>query len=496
MKQMQQKIFGREPEISLLNGFFQSDSAEFLAIYGRRRVGKTFLIRHFFSSQSDLVFFNCTGMKDGSMAQQLENFTEEIGSAFLYQGAKLDVGKNWKEVFSVLTDNIRATPTSHKIVLFFDELPWMATKNSRLLQNIDYFWNQHWSKDDRVKLVVCGSSASWVIKNIINNKGGLHNRVTQTIFLEPLKLHQTKKFLENLSVSMTNKQVADLFMVMGGVPFYLKKAAIRGLSATQIIESLAFRQKSFLLSEFENLYAALFSDADIYIKIVREISKHRYGIGQEDLFKKIGKSMGGQGGTAKMKALIDTSFIISFKPIYSKKKGIYYRVIDQYTLFYFHWILPVKESLVMRGLGKGYWDKSKSKPSWIAWSGLAFESICYEHIAQISQHLGLSPTALPGTWRYIPRAGINIRGAQIDLLFDRDDDAITICEIKYSDKAFVITKEYSEKLKQKIEIFKEVTRTKKQIFLVFIAANGLNKNKYSSEMVDGVVTLDDLFKDV
>jgi len=379
--------------------------------------------------------------------------------------------------------------------LFFDEFPWMATKNSRLLQNLDYFWNQHWSKNDRIKLIICGSSASWIINKIINNKGGLHNRVTQSIFLEPLKLNQTRKFLKSLSVNLTNKQILELYMVMGGVPFYLKKAAVKKLSSTQIIENLAFRQKSFLLSEFDNLYAALFDNSDTYIEIVKEISKHRYGIGQEDLFKKIGKVMQGQSGVEKMKALVDTSFIINFKPLYHKKRGIYYRVIDQYSLFYFHWILPVKGSLLKKSLVKGYWDKLQSKPAWNTWAGLTFESICYEHLPQITQGLGLSPTAIPSTWRYVPSKGSDERGAQIDLLFDRDDDSITLCEIKYSQKPFIITKEYAEKLNQKARIFKKVTRTNKQLFFVFIAANGLKKNKYSDELISGVVTLDDLFKD-
>ncbi len=488
-------IIGREPESLLLDQFLSSNNAEFLVIYGRRRVGKTYLIRNYFENKDGIIFFNVTGMKDGQMSEQLANFTEEIGNTFIYEGVKLEVGKNWREIFRVLTDNINAVSTKNKIVLFFDEFPWMATRNSRLLQNLDYFWNQHWSRDDRIKLIICGSSSSWITNKIINNKGGLHNRVTQSIFLEPLNLSQTKSFLKNHSINLTNKQIIELYMVMGGIPFYLKKAAIKNLSATQIIENLAFRKKSFLLEEFDNLYAALFENSDVYIDIVRVIADHRYGIGQEDLFKKLGKFTQGDNGVRRMKELVDTSFIINFRPLYHKKRGIYYRVIDHYSLFYFHWIDPVKNTLLKKSLIKGYWNKLKSKPTWSTWAGLSFESICYDHLPQIMQALDLSPTDLPSTWRHVPLKKNIERGAQIDLLFDRDDDAITLCEIKYTEKPFVITKEYAEKIKQKAEIFKEVTRTTKQLFFVMISANGIKKNKYSDELISGVVTLDDLFKD-
>jgi len=329
----------------------------------------------------------------------------------------------------------------------------------------------------------------------VNNKGGLHNRLTRNVYLEPFNLYQTKWFLKNLSVNLTNKQILQLFMVMGGIPFYLIKIG-KNLSATQIIEKLAFKQKSFLLTEFDNLYASLFKNSDVFIEIVREIASCRYGIGQETLLKKIGKTLQGKGGIEKLKALQDTNFIMSFKPLFHKTRGIYYRVIDEYSLFYFYWIEPVKDSLLKKNLISGYWDKLKVKPAWNTWAGLAFESVCYEHLPQITKALDLSPTAIPSTWRYSPKKGSDEKGAQIDLLFDRDDDSITICEIKYSDKPFIITKEYAEKLRQKLEIFKKITRTNKQLFIALISANGIKENKYSEELLSGVATLEDLFKDV
>lgn len=484
-------VIGRERELDILKQFLNSKKPEFLALYGRRRVGKTFLIRNFFEGK-DVIYFDVTGTKNGSMKEQIKHFTKQISQVF-YKGVRLEFGKNWDDTFELLTEAIQHSESKKKIILFMDEFPWMATKNSKLLQNLDYYWNQHWSKHDKIKLIICGSSASWIIEKIVNNKGGLHNRLTRNINLEPFNLGQTKRFLQNLSINLNNKQLAQLFMVMGGIPYYLSKIE-KGYSAAQLIEKLAFKRKSFLLEEFDNLFSSLFDDSEVFIEIVRTIASHRYGIGQEDLLKKMGKTLQGKGGLEKLKALQDANFVMSFRPHLHKVKGIYYKIVDEYSLFYFNWIEPVKNTLLKKSLIDGYWDKMKSSSVWHSWSGLAFEAICYEHLPQITKALSLSPTAVPTTWRYVPRKGSREQGAQIDLLFDRDDDSITICEIKYSDKPFIIDKQYATKLKQKIETFKRVTRTHKQIFLAIISSNGLKKTIYSEEMVSSIVTLDDLFQ--
>lgn len=487
---MKEKIIGREKEQALLDKTFLSKKPEFLAIYGRRRIGKTLLIRLFFKSKKNSVFFNSTGMLKGSLQDQISNFTQQIGDVF-YQGAQLQIKKSWRETFKILNDAIKSITENKKIILFFDEFPWMATKNSKLLQNLDYFWNQHWSNDSRIKLIICGSSASWIIKNIINNKGGLHNRITHTIHLEPYTLYETKKFLSHHGITLNHRQIAEIYMSIGGIPYYLSYIK-KGLSSAQNIEELAFRKKSFLMEEFNNLFSALFEDAEIYISIVREIASCHYGMEQEALFNRIKTFSKGGRGSEKLKALEDAGFIIRFKPHLHSKKGVYYKVIDEYTLFYFHWIEPLRETLNARGMRKNYWLSIQSTPEWYNWTGYAFEAICYKHLVEISDALMLSPTAIANTWKYSPIKNTTEKGAQIDLLFDRKDDAITVCEIKYSLKAFEVTKSYAEQLTKKIDVFKKVTNTEKNIFLALISANGLKINK-NSDIVDNVVTLDSLF---
>lgn len=487
---MVNQIIGRKEEVYTLKEMLSSKNAEFLAIYGRRRIGKTFLIRSFFQKEK-VIFFDVTGSKDGPMVDQIRHFIVQIGKVF-YKGAKLNPGKNWDETFEILTEAIDSINGNEKIVLFFDEFPWMDTKNSRLIQNLAYYWNQHWSKNDKIKLIICGSSASWIINKIVNNKGGLHNRLTRKIHLAPFKLGETKQYLHSLGIKLNNSQILQIYMVIGGIPYYLSKVE-RGQSATQNIDKLAFRKKSFLLGEFENLFSSLFSDYEIHIKIIRIIAEHRYGIGQEQLLKKMGKSFQGKGGISKLKDLQDTNFIMSFKPHFNSTRGIYYKVVDQYILFYFSWIEPIRNTLLEKGFSGRYWEKINETPSWNSWAGYAFESICYEHVNEIRECLGLTPTAIPDTWRKMVKKSSKEKGAQIDLLFDRDDNSITICEIKYTDLPFVLDKKYAGELKNKIGVFLEATRTKKQIFLSIISANGLKDTIYSEEMVDSIVTLDDLF---
>lgn len=484
-------IIGRDQEIEILNELYKSNKSELLALYGRRRIGKTFLIRQFFKIKK-AVFLNVTGSKDGSMLEQIAHFTKQVGNVF-YGGAKLKPGKNWDETFEILTDAIKNIPKGQKIILFFDELPWMATRNSRLLQNLDYYWNQYWSDDRRIKSIVCGSSASWIINKIIKNKGGLHNRITKQIYLEPFNLHDTKNFLKDLGINLNNKQILMIYMVTGGIPYYLSYVK-KGLSAAQVIEKLAFSKKSVLLEEFDSLFASLFDDHESYIEAVRILAKRHYGMGKRELLMTLGKSFVGQGGINKLQALEDTGFILSFKPHFHKRQGIYYKLIDEYTLFYFNWIEPIRATLQKKSLEKGNWQVMQNSSEWYTWLGYAFESVCYKHIGQIRKILSINPAAIANAWRYAPRKGAKERGAQIDLLFDRKDGSITICEIKYTDKPFKIDKQYANDLLNKIDVFKKKTHTNKQIFIAVISANGLKTNMYSEDLIDGVATLNDLFK--
>ena len=487
---MHHSIVGRKKEIEILEEMTASKKAEFLAIYGRRRIGKTFLIKQFFKDKT-LTFFKVTGLKDGLMSDQISNFTKQISETF-YNEAPLVPEKNWNKTFEMLTKAIQTLPKNKKVILFFDELPWMASKKSKLLQNLDYYWNQYWSDDQRIKLIVCGSSSAWIINKILKDKGGLHNRITRQIHLSPFDLKETRDFLIRKKIQLNNIQVLWIYMAMGGVPYYLEQIG-KGKSAAQIIEKLAFSKNGILLEEFDTLFSSLFDNHEIYIEILRIISASRYGIGQEDLLKKLDKSLWGKGGIDRLKALEDADFIMSFKSRFNKKKGIYYRLIDEYTLFYFYWIEPVKNSLQLQSFEKGYWQEIQQSAAWNSWSGYAFEAVCYKHLSAIRRKLEIPVSAIADSWRYAPIKGDGGYGAQIDLLFDRRDEVIHLCEIKCSVKPFVLVKDYVEDLNRKIDIFKKITKTKKQVFLSFITIDPIKNNFYAEDMIDGSVELEDFF---
>ena len=278
------KIFGREKEIQVLDQIWSSNEAEFLAIYGRRRVGKTHLIREYFSKKK-AIYFEMTGQKDGSLKEQLENFVK-IFSALFFENLPLRCPSTWKKAFEMLTEEIEKS--SQPTILFFDELPWLATPKSRMLQALDYYWNRYWSHQSKLILVVCGSAASWMLDHLINAKGGLHNRLTKTILLKPYNLKEAQQFLAHRNIRLSPKQLLDVYMILGGIPYYLRQIE-RGKSALQIINKVCFQTEGLLYSEFDRLFQSLFENASDNLSIIKAISKHQIGISREELVRATGQ---------------------------------------------------------------------------------------------------------------------------------------------------------------------------------------------------------------
>lgn len=481
-------IIGRKQETALLENILTSKDAEFLAVYGRRRVGKTFLIREFFQSKGIYVEF--TGVKDGDKHHQLKIFTEKLSQTF-YPTLQLKPPSNWHDALELLSDSLEKQPKSKKIILFFDELPWMATKKSGLLQAIDYYWNTRWSQWKRLKFITCGSAASWMLDHLINAKGGLHNRITQSLLLRPFNLRQTQEFLQSYGINFKPKQIVDLYLVMGGIPHYLKQVK-RNHSVIQNIDRICFQQDGLLYQEFSRLYTALFEDPELSMRLVRTIAQYHYGVSKEDLVKKIGKTSGGTFDK-RLEELEISGFIQRFVPYGHKKRNQFFRVIDPYSLFYIFWIEDFSEKRRIASQKTSYWATASQTPAWYNWAGYAFENLCYQHIDELLIALNLTHIACKiGSWRLIAQPRLKEQqGAQIDLLFDRDDDTITLCEIKYSQHAFVIDKDYAKNLANKIHVFERHFNSKKQINLVLITASGLKNNIWSEDLVNQVITLED-----
>lgn len=490
-KDVSEKIIGRLREQELLRDLVESKKSEFIAIYGRRRVGKTYLIKNLMSS-FPCVFFHVTGLQKGSSKDQLKEFAKQIGKTF-YQSPSIVPQKQWGDAFEDLTEAINEIPKEKTVILFFDEFPWMATPRSKLLTALELYWNRYWVFDKRIKLIICGSATSWIIDNIINNKGGLHNRVTRTIHLKPFSLRETESFLKEHKICLNHRQILDLYTVLGGVPLYWSFVR-KGRSAHQCIDELCFQNDGPLVKEFERLFESLFEDPKPYTHIIRIIAKHRYGVGQSELIT-LSKLPDGGGTVDRLHQLEEAGFITSLVPYGHKDRGVYYVMDDEYSLFYLRWIEPKLKSIAKKAVTEGFWTSQSNQPAWKIWAGYAFESVCYKHIDQIRNALNIDPGSIIGTWRYSPRMKNDQEGAQIDLLFDRPDGAITLCEIKCSDHQFAIDKSYAQDLLKKVEIFRKQTRTKKQLFLSMITTMGLKPTMYSEEIIANQVTLEDLFKE-
>lgn len=472
-------MIGRKKEIGILKEVYSSQKPEMVAVIGRRRVGKTYLIRTFFEGKID---FEIVGLKDGSRAQQLRNFSYSL-SEFQKEGGPKKPPKDWLEAFFQLKSYLETLTNERKKVVFIDELPWIATPKSDFLTGFSYFWNSYASKNNIV-VIICGSATAWMIKRIINNKGGLHNRVTKKIILQPFTLSETEAYFNSVNISFNRYQILEIYMAMGGIPHYLDQVK-KGKSATQNIDDICFSPEGLLRTEFDNLYSSLFRNPERYEAIVTVLASTWKGMSRSEIIQKT-KVKDGGGLSTILKELEQSGFITSYVPFGKKKQNTLYRLTDNYSLFYLKFIqkLAPNES--------GNWQSLSQTQSWKSWSGYAFENICLQHLSKIKEAIGISGVHTQA-YSFSSKSSDLFKGIQIDLLIDRQDKVISICEIKFYNEEITLSKEEAEKLRKRKSIFRTISKTKKQIFIVIITTYGLNQNRHSLGLIDNVVTMDNLF---
>ena len=473
-------LIGRAEEQQILAAKMSSGEAELIAVYGRRRVGKTYLVRTF--CRSSLVF-EFAGIHEATVADQLDNFSQVLRKS-MKVSIPLAVPVSWVQAFDYLDQYLDSLSIKEPAVVFFDEFPWIHTQKSGFLQAFDHWWNSSATRRNQLKVIICGSAASWMIDNIVKNTGGLHNRVTQTIRLLPFTLAETADYLTSRKVKLDHYQLLQLYMAMGGIPHYLKNVNT-GESAAQVIDRLCFSKDGLLKNEFPILYQSLFSNSANHEAVVRALSKNTKGLTRKEIIEECGFSSGGTT-TKILKELEESGFIRSYIPFEKTVSYSIFKLADEYSLFYLKFIEGA------RATGAGTWLRRSSTPSYVSWSGFAFESICQKHTQQIKRALGIEGVLTEtSVWRYVPSKGEE--GAQIDLLLDRQDRCINICEIKFSTDDYVITKKYAGELDNKLNVFRKVTGTKKTLFLTMITTYGTKRNEYFTGRIQGEVTMDHLF---
>lgn len=477
---MTPQIIGRQREISLLTDIYHSPKAEFVAVYGRRRIGKTYLVDKLFGDKYD---FYMTGIYEGTRKEQLTNFAHQLE---VYSHARQPVPKDWVEAFFMLRSYMETLKDKEHTVIFIDEMPWLDTHNSRFLKAFELFWNEWASKQDNLKLIVCGSATTWMTNTLLGNKGGLHNRVTRSIYLRPFNLTEVEEFLLSRGFQLERYQIVELYMAMGGTPYYLNMLQ-RSMSVAQNIDELFFSANAPLRNEYGFLFKSLFKESTLYRKVVETLAKKLKGMTRSELLSELKHEDSGYVTTV-LTDLCNCDFIRKYSAFGKTDRNVMYQLTDLYSLFYLKFVKNY------HGEDEQYWSHRQTDIS--SWEGYAFEQVCLHHIPQIKKKLGINGIATNVcTWMQkatIDADGNKHPGAQIDLIIDRGDKTINLCEMKFVGHTYSITPDYAEWMLKRRELFRQSTGTKKTLHLTMVTTYGLEHNA-GWQIVQNEVVLNDLF---
>lgn len=477
-------IVGRQAEIVELEKLYHSDRPEFVAVYGRRRVGKTFLIKQALKGR---ITFQHTGVSPidqdsdrGQMRMQLESFYY----ALLNQGLEgYKPPKTWMEAFFLLEQLLQNLDNGERQVVFIDELPWMDTPRSGFLPAFENFWNGWCSGRDNIMLIVCGSATSWILSNLSRNKGGLYGRLTSEIKLSPFTLRECAMYFRHAGIEMSQYDILQSYMVFGGIPYYISYFQ-KGLSFEQNVDNILFGSKPRLRDEFNRLFAAIFSNPDDSKKIVRLLATRHAGFTREEISKATGLPLGG-GLSTTLAALAESDFITGYTPYGMPKSTVCYKLMDNFCLFWLKYVEPNSKDA-------GFLTDNMASDILKAWHGVAFEEVCWQHIQPIKRALGIDGVrASLSAWAM--RGDDSQDGAQIDMLIVRDDNVVNLCEMKFASTPYSISKDEEMRLRHRIEALKATLSPKQTVHLTMITTYGVAYGKHSG-IVQKEVRMEDLFE--
>lgn len=470
-------MIGRKYEIKRLTNSLKSSNSELIAIYGRRRVGKTYLIRNLYKNH---IRFEFTGLYGGSTEKQLDVLFDELCKVSK-KFKETDRPTDWKSGFELLKKYINGLRSKEKKVIFIDEMPWLDTHKSDFRMYFSHFWNTYCEKRSDLVVVVCGSAASYMVQNVISNRGSLHARITYKLQIKPFTLAETVDYLVSKQIKWGYYDILHLYIAIGGIPHYLSKLE-KGESVVQAIQRLCFDDGGDLKNEFEEIFESLFTHSNSHSAVVRALAKVNKGILRDDLIKKSGQ-YGGGAFTRALEELIASGFVTKYPSFDKKTKQMLFRLSDEYTRFYLKFIEPNKNQ------GVYFWKTMFQKQTYISWAGFNFETICLKHIDQIKSALKIEGIhSVQSSW--------SNKEAQIDLVIKRADRWINICEMKFYSSVYQIDKKEADNLRNKIHQFKQDTGTNYSVFLTFVTTFGINQNASYHELVDQDFTMDILFKEI
>lgn len=470
-------IIGRDRELNILKRASEDDKSRFVAIYGRRRIGKTFLVREAFGGR---ITFQHSGLSVGNLKTQIFAFQESIKEA----GGTVNRAKNWMEAFADLKELVRSSKEAKKII-FIDELSWMDTRNSDLIVALENFWNGWASARSDVLLIVCASATSWMMSKVIHNKGGLYNRLTDQIALDSFTLGECEEYVGAMGLKHNREQILEYYMIFGGIPYYWSFLQ-KGESVKQAVDRILFAENAPLANEYRYLFASIFRNPQDYVTIIDTLAKKKAGMTREEIIAHSGLSNSGEL-TTKLEDLENCGFIRKFSSFGAIKKNSIYQLMDEFTLFYYHFMEE-------RPTDTRFWSNQLNTPAVNTWCGLAFERVCLRHIEQMKQKLGISGIHTDvNSWYCKPDTNKGLSGSQIDLLIIRKDQVINLCEMKYSHTEYTVTDRLIRSINTRIKDLQVATKTKHAIFPTIITTYGLVDNAYAGD-IQAVITMEDLFR--
>ncbi|MGN0188344.1 MAG: ATP-binding protein [Candidatus Cryptobacteroides sp.] len=467
----------------ILQKVVDKNKAQIVVVYGRRRVGKTYLINEFFGNKfsfkhTALSPFDTKSPK-GLLQKQLNEFYYSLRTYGL-QGGTPSPG-SWSEALHLLQELLDSKADGTNQVIFIDELPWMDTPRSGFVQAFEHFCNDWCSARKHVKLIVCGSATSWIFDEMLDNKGGLYDRVTSSIYVKPFTLSECEELLKEEGFHLDRYDIIQAYMAFGGIPYYLTQFR-EDLSVVQNIDALLFNKDSLLYDEFDRLFSSQFANPETLKSIIQAIGRKRCGLTRDEIIGELKISAGGTFSKA-LQALEKSKLVASYRPF--GEKVLKYRLSDQFCSFYLHYVKKNKDN-------KNFWQTHYNSPAMYSWLGLAFEEIVFGHIEQVKHALGISGVqTTESAWNI--DASESREGMQIDLVIDRADRIVNVCEIKFCNDEYSVSSEYSRKLMSRVERTSEFFNNRRSIANVLITTYGLKRNEYSSRF-QKVVTMDDLFR--
>lgn len=473
---------GRKKEANELNQLYNSGKAELVAIYGRRRVGKTYLVDETFKGR---ITFRHAGLspvdgnKKGILKAQMEHFYYSL----LIQGMeKSKRPESWLEAFYMLEKFLDGIDDGSRQLIFLDELPWLDTPRSGFMTAFEGFWNTWGCHRDNLMVIVCGSASSWILDNLINAHGGLYNRVTHEIKLKPFTLRECEEFYADRNVKLSRYDIVQSYMILGGIPYYMGYFQ-SGMSLAQNIDNLLFSRQGKLGDEYDRLFASIFVNPEMMKHIVNLLYSRNAGYTRAEIAEKTGIKDGGTLSQS-LNALIASDFVVRYIP-FGKGMREHYKLVDPFCLFYLHFVNKEKR------LGENYWQQNVSSQQVASWRGYAYENVCFHHIPQIKKALGISGVfTTHSAWS---KRGDDAQGTQIDLIITRNDNIVNMCEIKYYANPFTVGKEYHQVLLHRQELLAKELSPKYAIHNTLITTFGLAYNEYGG-IFSNVITMDDLFE--